>query len=449
MAVTKIWPIRKSISAPLDYVQNAEKTANPAAQSFTEGEQALEDVIEYAAAEDKTEKKFFVSTLNCNKRRARDEFLTVKKQFNKEGGIVAFHGYQSFAGHEVTPEQAHEIGVQLAKELWGDRFQVLIATHLNTSNLHNHFIVNSISFKDGKRYHDCKDTYRLMRETSDRICLEHGLSIVTDPKGRGVSQYLYNLEKAGMPTRYNVARQAIDESIAISLNIEEFKSELRKRGYNFRFDSQRKYWTITPPGWKKPIRIHQLGTDYTRESIERRIYENDPSVRGERLRQQYRMPNHYNLRRRIDRIMGRSGLKKLYLRYCYELGILPRVKQNPTYLHIVLKEDLLKCDQYSEQAKLLSKYHVNTDEDLSHVMEGIKEQMEKLGHDRDSLRKKARRTLPEAETNVTKERITEKTAEIRELRRELKVCSQIQERSAQVEENLAIVDADRKRERER
>lgn len=140
MAVTKIWPIRKSISAPLDYVQNEEKTANPAVQTFTEGEQALEDVIEYAANEDKTEKKFFVSTLNCNKRYARDEFLTVKKQFNKEGGIVAFHGYQSFAGHEVTPEQAHEIGVQLARELWGDRFQVVVATHLNTANLHNHFI---------------------------------------------------------------------------------------------------------------------------------------------------------------------------------------------------------------------------------------------------------------------------------------------------------------------
>lgn len=449
MAVTKIWPIRKSISAPLDYVQNEEKTANPAVQTFTEGEQALEDVIEYAANEDKTEKKFFVSTLNCNKRYARDEFLTVKKQFNKEGGIVAFHGYQSFAGHEVTPEQAHEIGVQLARDLWGDRFQVVVATHLNTANLHNHFIINSISFKDGKRYHDCKDTYRLMRETSDRICLEHGLSIVENPKGRGVSQYLYNLEKAGMPTRYNVARQAIDESIALSLNLEEFKSELRSRGYIYRFDPNRKYWTITPPGWKKAIRIHQLGEDYTRESIERRIYENDPSVRIERTRQHYRIPNNYNLRRRIDRIMGRSGLEKLYLRYCYELGILPKVRQNPTHLHIVLKEDLLKCDQYSEQAKLLCKYHVNTDSDLEHVMEDIRERMKVLTAERDQLRNKARRVLPEEEIAEAKEKAAEKTTELKELRRELKVCGQIQERSSQVEENLKIVDADRMKERER
>ena len=454
MAVTKIWPIRKSFAAPIDYVQNSEKTANPetgsaAPEMSEESKQALEDVIEYAASEDKTEMKYFVSTLNCNKRFARDEFQTVKKRFNKEGGIVAFHGYQSFAEGEVTPAQAHEIGMQLAKELWGEKFQVVIATHLNSHCVHNHFVLNSISFRDGKRYHDCKDTYRLMRETSDRICREHGLSIVEQPKGRGVRQYLYNLEKAGMPTRYNIARQAIDESIALSLNLEEFKSELRKRGYIYRFDPNRKYWTVTPPGWKKSIRTHNLGDAYTRESIERRIYENDPSVRTERLRQHYRIPNNYSFRRRVDQIMGRSGLEKLYLRYCYELGYLPKYQQNPTKLHIVLKEDLLKCDQYSEQAKLLSKYHVNTDSDLTKTMENIKSRMSELGSRRDELRRVVKRVLPDEDIARAKEEIKELTAEIRKLRHELKVCSEICERSAHVEENLAIVDSGRMKERER
>ena len=288
-----------------------------------------------------------------------------------------------------------------------------------------------------------------MRVTSDKICLEHGLSIVEEPKGKGVRQYLYNMEKAGMPTRYNVARQAIDESIALSLNLEEFKSELRKRGYIYRLDPNRKYWTVTPPGWKKSIRTHNLGEAYTRESIERRIYENDPSVRTERLRQQYRFTNHYNLRRRIDRIMGRSGLEKLYLRYCYELGYLPKYKQNPTKLHIILKEDLLKCDQYSEQAKLLAKYHVNTDEDLTRLVSDFKDRMQKLGSDRDDLRRVAKRVLPEEEIDRAKEGIKERTAEIRQIRHELKVCGEIRDRSAHIEENLAIVDADRRKERER
>ena len=275
------------------------------------------------------------------------------------------------------------------------------------------------------------------------------MSIVENPKGRGVNQYVYKMEKAGMPTRYNVARQAIDEAVSLSLNIEEFKYELRKRGYNYRFDPQRKYWTITPPGGKKPIRIHKLGDGYTRESIERRIYNNDPSVRTERLRQQYRQPSNYNLRRRIDRIMGRSGLEKLYLRYCYELGYLPKYQQNPTKLHILLKEDLLKCDQYSEQAKLLSRYHVDTEKDLSDLMENIGARMKELSSDRNEFRRMTRRVLPESEISDAKDRVKDLTAEIRELRHELKVCRDIQERSDHVRKNLAVIDKERSREKAR
>ena len=446
MAVTKIWNIRGKADSPLEYIANPEKTQ----REFTESErQALADVIAYAANEDKTEKLFYTTGINCSVEFARDQFDTTKLRFGKTRGNVAYHAYQSFAPGEVTPDEAHAIGVQLARELWGDRFQMVVATHVNSHCVHSHIVINSVSFRDGKKFHDCRDTYRQLREASDRICLEHGLSIVDNPRGRGVDQYLYKMEKAGMPTRYNVARQAIDEAVALSLNIDEFKSELRRRGYNYRFDPQRKYWTVTPPGWKKSIRIHQLGPDYTRESIERRINENDPAVRTERLRQSYRMPNHYNLRRRIDRIMGLTGLEKLYLRYCYELGYLPKYRQNPTRLHIVLKEDLLKCDQYSEQAKLLSKYHVNTDEDLSLLMEGIDVKMQELSSQRDERRLIAKRVLPAAETDKAREEAKELTREIRELRHEAKVCREVQDRSGHVRENLEIVDRDRQKEKER
>ena len=444
--MTKIWNIRGKAGSPLEYIANPEKTQ----REFTESErQALAEVIAYAANEDKTEKLFYTTGINCSVEFARDQFDTTKLRFGKTGGNVAYHAYQSFAPGEVTPDEAHAIGVQLAKELWGDRFQMVVATHTNSHCVHSHIVINSVSFRDGKKFHDCRDTYKQLREMSDRICLEHGLSIVDTPRGRGVSQYVYKMEKAGMPTRYNVARQAIDEAVSLSLNIDEFKSELRRRGYNYRFDPQRKYWTVTPPGWKKSIRIHQLGSDYTRESIERRIYENDPSVRTERIRQSYRITNHYNLRRRIDRIMGRTGLEKLFLRYCYELGYLPKYRQNPTRLHIVLKEDLLKCDQYSEQAKLLSKYRVNTDEDLSILMERIGARMKELSSERDELRLTAKRVLPTAETDKAREDAKELTHAIRELRHEAKVCREVQERTGHVRENLEIIDRDRQREKER
>ena len=446
MAVTKIWSIKGKAGSPLAYVADHEKTQ----REFTDAQkQALEDVIAYAANEDKTEQLYYTTGINCSVEFARDQFDYTQLWFGKTGGNVAYHAYQSFAEGEVTPDEAHAIGVQLARELWGDRFQMVVATHVNTKCVHNHIVICSVSFKDGMKFHGCKANTRLLRDTSDRICLEHGLSVIENPKGKRVSTYVYKMEHAGMPTRYNVARQAIDESVALSLNIEEFKSELRRRGYSYRFDPQRKYWTVTPPGWKKAIRIHQLGEDYTRESIERRIYENDPSVRTERIRQAYRRPNHYNLRRRIDHIMGRSGLEKLYLRYCYELGYLPKYRQNPTRLHIVLKEDLLKCDQYSEQAKLLSKYRVNTDEDLSQLMDRMEEKIASLTADRDELKRVTRRVLPETEIERARLDMKDRTAEIRELRHELKVCGDIQERSGHVRENLEIVDRDRAKERER
>ena len=446
MAVTKIWSIKGRAGSPLTYVANPEKTQ----REFSEPErQALADVIAYAANEDKTEKFYYTSGINCYVEFARDQFESVKQRFEKTGDIVAFHAYQSFREGEVTPDVAHAIGVQLAKELWGDRFQMVVATHVNTKCVHNHIVINSVSFRDGLKFNGCKANTRLLRDTSDRICLEHGLSVIKEPKGKRVGTYLYKMEQAGMPTRYNVARQAIDESVALSLTIEEFKSELRTRGYNYRFDPQRKYWTITPPGWKKAIRIHQLGEDYTRESIEQRIYENDPSVRTERLRQNYKIPNHYNLRRRIDRIMGRSGLEKLYLRYCYELGYLPKYRQNPTKMHILLKEDLLKCEQYSEQAKLLSKYHVNTDEDLSLLMEKIEDKIVKLSADRNELRNVIRRVKPDIDVDEGKAEIAALTSEIKELRHELKVCGQVQERSGHVRENLEIIDKERQAERSR
>ena len=446
MAVTKIWNIRGRAGSPLEYIANPEKTQ----REFTDAQkQAMEDVIAYAANEDKTEKLFYTTGINCSVECARDQFDITKISFNKHDGNVAYHAYQSFAPGEVTPDEAHAIGVQLAKELWGDRFQMVVATHTNSHCVHNHIVINSVSFKDGIKFHDCRDTYRQLRETSDRICLDHNLSVVVKPRGKGVNQYVYKMERAGMPTRYNVARQAIDESLALSLTIEEFKSELRRRGYNYRFDPQRKYWTITPPGWTKPIRIHQLGSDYTRESIERRIYENDPSVRQERLRENYRMPNQYNLRRRIDRIMGRSGLEKLYLRYCYELGYLPKYRQNPAKLHILLKEDLLKCEQYSEQAKLLSKYHVNTEEDLSFLTEKIENRITELTADRNDLRNIIRRVKPEMDIDQGRAQIAELTTEIKELRRELRICGQVQERSGHVRDNLEIIDRDRQTERNR
>lgn len=447
MAVTKIKRIRGNPGDPLSYIGNPEKTRN---RDFSEADrQALADIIAYAADEKKTEKQYFTTGINCDVENAREQFNITKLSFNKTGGIVCGHCMQGFDGYEVTPEVAHEIGVQMAKELWGDRFQIVVATHLNTNNVHNHIVFNSVSFVDGKRYHFCTEETMRIRAVSDRICRERNLSVIEHPEGKRVPYSLYKMEKAGMPTRYNVARQALDEAISVSANMEEFKSELKKRGYLYQFNPRRKYWTVTPPGWTKTIRTDRLGDQYTREMIQQRVFSNDIGVRMQRMRNECRSSNHYDLKRRIDKIMGRSGLEKLYLRYCYELGYLPKYRQNPVRLHAVLKEELLKCDLYSEEAKFLARYNISTEEDLEKKMKSLMEDNSSISAQRSELRQKLRRKMPVEEEAQCRENVRELTAELKDTRKELKLCRDIRERSGQVERNLETVIEDRTRGKER
>ena len=153
MAVTSIWRVKGWLGKVVVYVENPDKTTNPAyyeKENMTDREcQELDDVIAYAINSDKTQQidteeeivERFVSGLNCHPATARMEMMAVKKRFGKEDGTVAYHGYQSFAPGEATPEIAHQIGVELAQRLWGDRYQVVVATHLDKENhLHNHFV---------------------------------------------------------------------------------------------------------------------------------------------------------------------------------------------------------------------------------------------------------------------------------------------------------------------
>lgn len=447
MAVTKIKRIRGNPGDPLSYIGNPEKTRN---RDFSEADrQALADIIAYAADEKKMEKQYFTTGINCDVENAREQFNITKLSFNKTGGIVCGHCMQSFDGYEVTPEEAHEIGVQMSKELWGDRFQIVVATHLNTNNVHNHIVFNSVSFVDGKRFHFCTEETMRIRAVSDRICRERNLSVIEHPEGKRVPYSLYKMEKAGMPTRYNVARQALDEAISVSANMEEFKSELKKRGYLYQFNPRRKYWTVTPPGWTKAIRTDRLGDQYTREMIQQRVFSNDIGVRMQRMRNECRSSNHYDLKRWIDKIMGRSGLEKLYLRYCYELGYLPKYRQNPVRLHAVLKEELLKCDLYSEEAKFLASYNISTEEDLEKKMKSLMEDYSSISAQRSELRQKLRRKIPVEEEAQCREKVRELTAELKDTRKELKLCRDIRERSGQVERNLETVIEDRTRGKER
>ena len=145
MATTKLWYIQGRLKDLVDYVENPEKTVKPGLQDFL-------NVFSYTQNPNKTAGGQFVTAINCQKDIALQQMILTKQRYGKEDGYIAWHGYQSFKPGEVTPEQCHALGVELARQMWGDRFQIIVTTHLDKEHLHNHFCINSVSFKDGGKY---------------------------------------------------------------------------------------------------------------------------------------------------------------------------------------------------------------------------------------------------------------------------------------------------------
>ena len=438
MAVSKLWSVTNNLTKVINYAANPEKTA---ADNFTEEQyQALRDVLTYAKNEEKTELEFFVEGINCNPSTAREQFISVKKAYGKEDGIQAYHGYLSFKEQNITPELAQKIGMEFANEVWGERFQVVVTTHLNTKHLHCHYVINSVSFKDGKR---CQDTsWFKFRKVADRICEKYGLYYNPNPNRSKQSSYYYKQEQAGMPTRYSMVREAIDEAIAHSTNIRSLDYALTQMGYEHCLSESRKYWTIVPKGYTKPIRLKNLGEDYTEEAIRRRLMENQrvrivPFAKQTVVIRQYRLPTRENKIKKV------GGLYGLYLHYCYRLGYLPKYKkQNTARLHYLLKEDLLKLDKITAETRLLGRENISTDEQLFSYKESLKGQIKTLNDDRTHLRKIARTKMSDDELSKVKEQISTVSDKIRELNKEVRLCDDIAERSKVMEQNLETIRAE-------
>jgi hypothetical protein len=339
--------------------------------------------MDYATQDYKTERQHYVSGINCAPEIARDEMQMVKQQYGKEGGIIAYHGYQSFAPGDVTPEQAHEIGVELAWRLWGDRFQVVVATHLDREHIHNHFVLNSVSFVDGKKYNDCKATYALMRQTSDQLCREHGLSVIEHPEqGRTMSWDTWEAEQKGKPTWYSQIRADVDSCITRSFLFEHFIANLKKQGYEVKTG---KYIAVRPPGRERFVRLKTLGDNYTEEAIRQRIWDH------ERMPLYHRPPppprKYYKVRGKPRKL---AGFRALYYHYLYLLGKLRKPTAPPKKRRYNMAE-AIKLERYVEQAKLLMKYKADTWDQFFTLTGAIQGEIDALADQRKELYRQKRR----------------------------------------------------------
>lgn len=451
MATTSLWRIDGWLGHVVVYIENPDKTENPAfyeKQDMTDEQaQSLSDVIEYAVNSNKTEQKpredaevlqRFVSGVNCYPGTAREEMLAVKRRFGKESGTVAYHGYQSFAPGEATPEIAHEIGVKLARRLWGDRYQVLVATHLDHENhLHNHFVINTVSFVDGIKYHRTGKDYRAMREASDALCREYGLSVIEKPQpGQAKSYGEWRAEKEGRPTWKSAIKDDIDDAIRQSMTERQFWAYLQSRGYQYKIG---KDISVRPPGKERFVRLaRNLGEDYSLERIRERIISHS---RGTVLPEPERKVQKAEYRRDLTEVKKATGFRALYYHYCYLLGIFPQKKPSypRTRVHHLLREDLMKMDAISEEAKLLARCQIDTAEQLSSYQSELEAQIETATAKRAALYKSRRtvavKTAPEKLAAVKAEASALST-ELKRLRKEVRLCEDIATRSGTIMEKV-------------
>ncbi len=438
MATTKIWPVRDSLKRVVDYASNPEKTS----------EDDLASVIRYAMNGDKTsadaaaetEKACYVTGVNCSADTALDEMLNTQKHFGKTGGNVAYHCYQSFRPGEVSPEQCHQLGVELARRMWGDKYQVLVATHLDRDHLHNHLVCCSVSFIDGKKFNDNKAAYSKLRRLSDEICLENGLSVIEKPR-RKTPRQIHFAEKNGEPTKYNLMREAIDNAVSLSTNISTFISLMKQQGYIINYSYTRKYPTIRSVNSQKAVRLYRLGEDYELDRIAERVNANDyeiVAVNREKLRMITKPPKHKHIHvngtKKTARKIG--GIYGLYLHYLYLLGYRPKKKHRP--LSPEMREAGRMCDKYSACARLMACEHLRTDEDVKVFIADSKQRMEEISEARNKVRNKLRRASDPDQIEQLKAERDLLTEGIGKLRKDIKIAEFTLERSQQVQKDIEI-----------
>lgn len=240
MAVTKIKPVKSTLSKALDYIENP----------------------------DKTDGKMLISSFGCSYETADIEFGYTLSQALDKGNNLAFHLIQSFAPGEVDYEKAHEIGKQLADAVTKGQHEYVLTTHIDKGHVHNHIIFCAVNFVDHHKYNSNKRSYYGIRNMSDKLCRENGLSVVVPGKGsKGKSYAEYQAEKTGTSWKGKL-KTALDALIPQVSSFEELLQRLQAAGYEIK---PGKYVSCRAPGQERFTRLKTLGADYTEEAIRERI----------------------------------------------------------------------------------------------------------------------------------------------------------------------------------
>ena len=239
MAVTKTHPIKSTLKAAIDYICNPAKTGG----------------------------SLLISAYGCSAETADIEFAWTRKHAIDKGENLGRHLIQAFAPGEVTPEEAHQIGLELAKEILGGKYEFVLTTHTDRGHIHNHVIWNAVSFADHKHYHSNKRSYYEIRRVSDRLCKEHGLSVIVPGQEKGKSFVEHQAVKNGTSYKAKL-KSTIDRLLPACVDLENLLRRLQEEGYEIRRGN---YISCQASDQERFTRLKTLGIDYTEEALMARI----------------------------------------------------------------------------------------------------------------------------------------------------------------------------------
>ena len=434
MATTSLWKVETRLDKVIKYATNEDKTTD--IEFEQEIYKSLHNTIEYAKADFKTEKQFYVSGVNCTSKNALQEMILTKKHFGKEKGILAYHGFQSFAEGEVTAEQAHQIGVKLAEELWGDKYEVIVATHLNTKHYHNHFVLNSVSFVDGKKYINNRENYAMMRKISDELCREYGLSVIEEkPCGKHNIDYTkyYNsfIQKSDY---YTTTKEDVDFAIKQAYSYKNFETILKKMGYTITIRANK--ISLCRPPYKRNIRIERsFGMEYSIRNINERIMNSDMAkVPFPEEQRNYR---RYTGKKQVIKIQfDRGSLYRLYLHYCYILKVYPKSKKTRIKITPEMRKEIKKMEEISDEIKFLCRNKIKTTKELFSYKELVTDELKNQMKVRNTLRRKRQKEKEPEKRQKLCDDILNLSDKIKYLKQEVVYCEKIEEQNQKIKQNI-------------
>lgn len=438
MATTGFWPVKGSLKDVVNYADNPDKTTNP---KYLDKD--LANALKYVENDSKTDMKMFVSGINCPTVRAYEQMTATKRRYGKLGGNVAYHGYQSFRSGEVTPEEAHKIGIETAKRMWGENYEIVVTTHLNTENIHNHFVVNSVSFKTGRKFENHISDHIRLREISDVVCKEFNKSVIENAKFYNSDKKSYWIHKQGKKTHRDILRDDVDFAVKTSGNLMEFERIMINMGYSFNRNIMSAHPSVIAKGWQRPVRIDSLGEEYSTEGLVKRIADNKIFVssfaKSERVHKT--KPKHTPLAEMEYQLRRVKYMDTLEAMFYLLLELLKPSNPTTNYkppLSPFMREEIRKFEQYQKQFKLLHDEKINTVSELEFFISDLSKQINDLEKERSNADNKRRRATTDADKKMYKSEIRDISAKIKPIREKLKIAKSTLESVPTVQELLNI-----------